>query len=47
MKCYKKRKRNETKSLSACSTTINLKVFTLNMVVNAALKLCDKLHVDL
>jgi hypothetical protein len=33
-----KRKRNGTKCLSACSTKINLNVFTFNLVVNLALK---------
>jgi hypothetical protein len=32
------RKRNGTKCLSACSITINLNVFTFNLVLNAALK---------
>jgi len=45
MKCYKKRKRNGTKCLWACSATINLNVFTFILVVNAALKLYNKLHV--
>jgi hypothetical protein len=33
-----KRKRNGTKCLSVCSSTINLNVFTFNLVVNVALK---------
>jgi hypothetical protein len=33
-----KGKRNGTKFLSACSTKINLNVFTFNLVMNAALK---------